>query len=227
MPDADPSPRAPAPGWPSDELVLAGVERAERHDARASRAVPVWTILEHLDVRRRSHVARHVAARLVALAQEGWLARSRRHGVLTWTLTPAGERRLADARRAERLPALGESPQHRAWRNARTAAAQEIERFSGDVRELLERAASLLERDPAPHSDAWLELGEALQRACRCVASASYCLREWAEPDDALADVDERIDPTDEQLAPDERARRRARRAGRRNIRLWDERAGA
>jgi hypothetical protein len=121
------------------------------------------------------------------------------------------------------LAALPESPQHRAWQNARTAAAQEIGRFRESARERLERAARLLEAEPPPRSDAWLELAEELQRACRRVASATYCLYEWAEPDDDRADVDAHTDPDDDALDADERARRRARRAGRRNVRLWDD----
>ncbi|HLH13363.1 MAG TPA: hypothetical protein VKV16_01135, partial [Solirubrobacteraceae bacterium] len=120
-----PAPAGPHPARPTDELVLAAVERAARHDARGCPAVPVWTILEHLDVRRRSAVARHVRTRLDALAAAGLLESARRHGVATWALTAAGVRRLRLARRAGRQPVLSESPQHRAWRAARTAAAQE------------------------------------------------------------------------------------------------------
>jgi hypothetical protein len=53
------------------------------------------------------------------------------------------------------------------------------------------------------------------------VGSASYCLREWAEPDEDFPDHDARIDAGDEELDPEERNRRRFLRQGRRNIRLW------
>ncbi|MGO9322391.1 MAG: hypothetical protein ACLQBY_16540 [Solirubrobacteraceae bacterium] len=218
--------RATRSAAPSDELVLAAVERAGRHQARDTPAVPVWAILEHLAVPRRSGAARHVRERLGALHAAGWLERSRRHSVPTWALSDAGLAHLRRARRDGALPALPESPQHRAWRDARTAAAQEIERFRASVRERVARAALLLDAEEPPHSDAWLELAEELQRACRRLGSASHCLYEWVEPDDAHADVDEHVEPADEQLDPSERAVRRARRAGRRNIRLWDERRG-
>jgi hypothetical protein len=206
----------------SDELVLAAVERASRHQARDIPAVPVWAILEHLALPRRSAAARDARERLDALRAAGLLECARRHGVPTWALSAAGTAHLQVARRAGLLPALPESPQHRAWRNARTAAAQEIGRFREAAHVRLERAARLLEAEPPP-SDAWLDLAEELQRACRRLASATYCLCEWAEPDDERADIDERTAPEDEELAADERARRRARRAGRRNIRLWDD----
>jgi hypothetical protein len=227
MPEGDSPPReTTAPALPSDELVLAALERAGRHQGRDSLAVPMWTILEHLALPRRSAGARHVAARLAVMDAAGWLERSRRHGVSTWELAGAGARELRRARRAGDVPELPESPQHRAWRLARVAALQEIERFRTDVGERLGEATALLDGDAPPHSDAWLELAEQLQRACRRLASASYCLYEWAEPDDAHADIDEHAEATDTEVEPHERARRRARRAGRRNVRLWEERSG-
>jgi hypothetical protein len=133
-------------------------------------------------------------------------------------------RHLRRARRdGDGVPPLPESPQHRAWRNARTAAAEELERFRASLRERLRRAELLLDAEPPPHSDAWLELAQELQRACRRVASASHCLYEWSEPDDERPDVDQRSEPGDAELDEDERARRQARRAGRRNLRLWDD----
>jgi hypothetical protein len=208
---------------PPDELVLAAIERAARHQARDTTAVPVWAILDHLAASPRSAAARHVRTRLDVLRAAGWLEHSRRHSAPTWALTAGGQRRLRRARRAGELPALPESPQIRAWRHARIVAAQEIERFRAGMRELVARAALLLDAEQPPHSDAWLELAEELQRACRRLASASHCLYEWAEPDDARADVDEHLEPDDAQLDAGERAVRRARRAGRRNIRLWND----
>ncbi|HTA32749.1 MAG TPA: hypothetical protein VK721_04925 [Solirubrobacteraceae bacterium] len=224
MPDPDPHTRTTQFARPPDELVLAAIERAARHQPRHRPAVPVWAILEHLALRPRSAPARHVRTRLDALHAAGSLDCVRRHGVATWALTSAGRRRLRRAVSAGELPPLPESPQHRAWRNARVAAAQELERFRRLLRERIERAAALLDADPAPHSDAWLEIADELQRACRRLASASHCLYEWAEPDDSRADIDEHREPADRRLTPAQRKLTRARRAGRRNILLWDAR---
>ncbi|HSZ06835.1 MAG TPA: hypothetical protein VK778_16730 [Solirubrobacteraceae bacterium] len=221
-----PNPRATTADAPSDELVLAAIERAARHRARDTPAVPVWAIFEHLAVPQRSAAARRVRERLEALRADGQLERSRRHGVVTWALSGTGLRHLRLARRAGGVPALPQSPQHLAWQVAHTAGAQEIERFRASLRERLDEAALLLDAREPPHSDVWLELAEELQRACRRVASASHCLNEWAEPDDERADVDELLDPGDVELDPTQRARRRARRAGRRNIRLWNDASG-
>jgi len=209
---------------PSAEAVLAAIERAARHRARETGAVPAWAITEHLDVPRRSQRARRARTHLEALEAAGSLETSRRHGVTMWELTAVGRRRLRAARAAGRVPDLPESPQHRAWRNARTAAANEIERFTRRLSADLDQAARLLEADPPARSDAWFELGERIQRAAWRLASAGYCLREWSEPDDSRADIDDRVEPGDEKLDSAELARRRARRLGRRNITLWDER---
>jgi hypothetical protein len=216
----------PAPAGPCDELLLAAVERAGRHRATDATAVPVWTILEHLDIARRSADARRVHARLEVMGDGGWLLRTRRHGVPVWQLSRQGRRRLRRAIRANAVPALPESPQHRAWRNARISAAQEIDRFRADLLEQIGAATTLLSADARSHSDAWFQLAERLSRAGRLVGSASHCLYEWPEPDDARPDVDEGIDPGDGDLALEMLERLRALRAGRRNVALWQRAQG-
>lgn len=205
-----------------DPLVLAAIERAERHHPHDPPGVLVGHVYAHLSVAKRSASARRVRASLDALETAGSLVHSRRHGIQTWALTSSGRRRLTRARRAGSVPELPESPQHRAWRDAKTGAAQEIDHFLQRVHDALDEAMLLLDADPAAASDAWFELGERLHRDCRNLGSATYCLREWSEPDDAHADIDDQRDPSDEQYDPDERTKRRARRAGRRNIQLWD-----
>ncbi len=205
-----------------DELVLAAIGRADLHGARDTPGVPVWAIYDHLDYPRRSMRARRVRSQLDALEADGFLERSRRHGVQIWVLTRSGRRRLRRAHLAGNVPQLPESPQHRAWHNARTVAAQEIDRFRQSLRESLGEAMSLLDAEPPADSDAWFELCERLHRAARRLGSASYCLHEWIEPDDERADIDDHRGPSDEQLAPDEQKRTRARRQGRRKTRLWE-----
>jgi hypothetical protein len=225
MPAADRHAHPERPAVPSDELVLAAIERAERHQLRDARGVPAWAILDQLALSPRSAAARHLRSRLPAMRASGWLECSRRHSAPTWSLTASGLRRLRRVQRSGALAALPESPQHRAWRGARTVAAHEIERFRAGLAVRVTRAALLLDAEPPPHSDAWLELAEELQRACRRLASASHCLYEWAEPDDARADIDRQLEPSDTQFEPGARAVRRARRAGRRNVRLWNDQA--
>jgi ribosome-binding protein aMBF1 (putative translation factor) len=207
----------------SDVLVLAAIDRAERHRGRDVPGVPIWTVLGHVDVAARSKRAREVRLRLDALVAAGSLERALRHGVPVWVLTTRGRRRLSRARRAGRVPILPESPQHRAWREAQGLAERRVEGFRLDLRELVEHACELLDAPvPGPPSDAWFEAGERLRRACRRLGSASYCLWEWREPEDARADIDSHGERGDRAFDPRERAKRRARRRGRRDMLLWD-----
>lgn len=209
----------------NDALALAAVDRAVRHDqARASSPAPAWAVYEHAGVSRRSRAGRELRARLAALDGSA-LLRRRRSGVETWELTARGKRRLSRLRAKGELPELPESPQHRAWRETRALAGERIEGFRLALLHDVEYARELLADSPAagrPSSDVWLELGERLHDGCRRLGLAAYCVYEWVEPDDLRADVDLRADPGDEAFAPKERYRRRARRSGRRNTRLWD-----
>jgi hypothetical protein len=241
MSDSDPEPKpagrggarcersaAAAPAAPISEIdVLAAVQRAERHRAGRSPGVPAWQILEHLLLPRRSAAARAVRARLGALAADGLLLRSRRHGVEALAIAPAGEQRLARARARGEEVVLPESPQHRAWRNARRTAEQEIDRLRAELQDLLSAAARGLAAEPPPASDEWFELAEALHGAARRLGAASHCLREWREPGDERADVDDHREPGDERLPERRREELRALRAGRRNARLWSDREPA
>jgi hypothetical protein len=206
---------------PTDELVLAALGRALAHGQGERELVRLATILEHLAAPPRGATARQVSARLAGLALDGWLYRSRRSGTPAWSLTDAGRERLRRMRAEGALRALPESPQHRAWRNARRSAGEEIDRFRGGLGELIARAAALLQAPQPPASDRWFALGADLERACWRLGSASHCLYEWREPPDQRADVDDHRERGDARLAPDERERARARRRGRRNTGLW------
>lgn len=138
-------------------------------------------------------------------------------GVDVWALAPGGRGRLQGAGGMD----LPESPQHREWRNARALAAQEIERFRVSLHDALTEASALL--DGMSDSDAWFELAEGLRHAARRLGSATYCLYEWGEPSDDRADIDDHVSPADSALDPSERRSREARRAGRRNPRLWSD----
>ena len=114
-----------------DELILAALGRAIRHRG-GERYPPAGPIYAHLDIPSRSGSARHVYRRLLALAAAGVLERSRRLDFTVWSLTSTGKRRLSRALRAG-IVELPESPQHRAWRDARTLAAREIDRIRDEL----------------------------------------------------------------------------------------------
>jgi len=220
QPQEEPTMITPAVEVP-DSLVLAAIERAALHRADGETAVPAWAITEHLGIPRRS---RHVRVQLAALEAAGAIERSRRHGIAVLSLTSAGKRRLARARRAGTIE-LPESPQHAKWRNTRTLAGQEIERCHRAARDAVKAATEMLDApvSAGPGSDGWFEMAERLRRACWRLGSATYCLREWPEPSDARADVDERLEPHERTLDVVERTRLRARRQGRRGFTGWRE----
>ena len=156
------------------------------------------------------------------------LASSRAHGRTSWRPGPGGRARLRALRSAGMAPALPESPQHRAWREARAAARARIGVFRVQLADAARELETLAARDPPPASDALLALGAGVADRARRLASAVHCLHEWHEPDDAHADVD----TIDQPAAPAAAlgaasfltaSRLGALRAGRRNVRLWDE----
>jgi hypothetical protein len=106
------------------------------------------------------------------------------------------------------------------WRRAHTAAGERIEGFREQVRHAVAEAAGLLDAE-STGSDAWFAAAEELYSACRQLGTAVYCLREWQEPDDARADVDDGCEPGDDQLDPDERGRVWRLRSGRRSVWQW------
>lgn len=202
-----------------DAMILAAIDRAARHWPHGEE-VSKNEIYDHLAVPSRSGPARHVHRRLAALEAAGFLERSSRNGVEVFELTSSGRRQLRDAQRIEEV-VLPESPQHRAWRNARSLAGQEIERFRCEFRVCLMDAIGFLDGDSPAPSDAFFELADPLRFQCRRLASAIYCLSEWAEPDDRTADVDERLEPGERKLPSKRRAQLCMMRGGRRNTWSW------
>ena len=90
-----------------------------------------------------------------------------------WRLTPIGERHLAEARNADQVAALPESPQHRCWRTAR-AAAERIDRFRSLLSAAIQEAHNAELEVNAPPSATWLALSERLAAAACLVGSATY-----------------------------------------------------
>jgi hypothetical protein len=127
---------------------------------------------------------------LDALRLAGLLRNSRRHGLNMIGITSAGRHALDEARTAGKAIKMPESPQHRRWRHAHGVAADRIDGFRQQVRDALDEAGRLLDIEHVP-SDVWFGLAGRLKTECWQLGSATYCLREWPEPDDTRADIDE------------------------------------
>ena len=172
-----------------DELILAAIERAARHGAEE-----VWIAVvgEHLGFAHTPHNTRRLRIRLEELrVKERCLERHDRYGREYWSLTATGESWLKALRHEGRLGELPESPQHREWRHAREAARRRGGDFRGLATDTVEEAQTALTSYVSPDAATWLRLSERLAAALWLLGSATYCLEEWAEPDDARADIDD------------------------------------
>jgi hypothetical protein len=173
---------------PSPELVLAATERAERHNRGRKRGISRAAIQEHLGLTPGSPTTRQLRPIWEALQTGGLVEEVRRQGIVMWALTEAGYAQLVNRGEVGTLP---ESPQHRRWREARSAACDRIDVLQDELRLALNEASELLDcGGDQGSSGKWYEFAQRLQHACRVVASATYCLREWDEPDDSHADID-------------------------------------
>jgi hypothetical protein len=172
----------------SDAQILAAIDRAEAHDRNQIPDAARWDIAAHLGFVHNSWTTRRLRPQIDALKSAGRIRDVRRLGLDLVALTSAGRRTLGKTRNVGEI-SLPESPQHRTWRHSRTVASDRINSFREALRTSVAELGGLLDTGQAP-SDAWFEFGKRLSAECRRLGSATYCLSEWAEPDDASADVD-------------------------------------
>ena len=183
------SPTPTSEELPSEERLLAAIDRAYRHRRRrANPGVRLASVKEHLGLAAGSASTRRLRPIWDGLHAAGLIEPSAPRSQRLWRLTSTGVERLQEARQGGELE-LPESPQHRDWREARSAASEQIAGFRDELRAALADTADLLVIEPPAESDSWREAGERLQRACSRVSWAVYCLSEWAEPDDGKADI--------------------------------------
>lgn len=176
---------------PSEDLVLAAIERAQRHQRGQARGVILSTLIEHLDLPRGSATSRRLRPKLDALIVGGTVQESTRRSITAWTITEQGRRQLDAVRRAGDLSDLPEAPQHREWRRARAAATERIDDFRLELSTALDAARALLDAaSPAATSEDWFVVCDQLREASWRLGSATYCLCEWPEPSDAVADIE-------------------------------------
>lgn len=168
-----------------DALILAALKRAELHDRHDEPGASYHSVVDHLGLKMGPSTGHKLRPRFRAMLAAGLLEQRKRHGAVVYEATARG-RRVLEASGDVVLP---ESPQHRHWREARAQATGRIQGFRGDLNVLLGEAASFANN--ATDSEAWFTIGERLVRACKRLGSATYCLREWGEPSDDAADIDQ------------------------------------
>jgi hypothetical protein len=186
----------------SNAQILAAIHRAEVHDEQddASRA----DIAAHLGFVHNSSTTKRLRPQIEALKAAGHIRDVRRNGLDLLALIAAGRHAL-EGTQSSGAVILPESPQHRKWRHSHAMAGDRIDGFREALRASMAEVGALLDSQQTP-SEAWFELGRRLSAECKRLGSATYCLFEWAEPDDARADVDEVL--------------------GRRNVWGWDNKYG-
>ncbi|HUA74363.1 MAG TPA: hypothetical protein VL988_06370 [Solirubrobacteraceae bacterium] len=193
-------PSEPTSEAPSEAQVLAAIERALAHRRLPQQPGVLFSVVkDHLELGR--HDTRRLRPLWERLHTRGLIEVSTHQSLTLWDLTSAGKRRLTIARRDGPIE-LPESPQHREWRTAREAGERRIGRLRDELETALDQTRTLLATEPRD-SDVWFAASRELQRACYRLGSATYCLFEWAEPNDSEADL-----PLESQL-------------GRRDYRSW------
>lgn len=178
-----------------DLIVLSAIERAELHDRRGGAASGAYRsdVVRHLGFEWHSGAARSLLEQLKSLEADRYVelgTKIRERSIVR--LTRRGLTHLQRARREqvfEALPnALPESPQHRAWREAHEAASEGFDHFLVSATAWVQEAETVLMRPDGGSSEELMQLGDRLHREFWRLASATYCLREWAEPHDSHPD---------------------------------------
>lgn len=177
----------------TDGFILAALERAALHEQEEE--VPTSVLMEHLGFEWAPPTNRLFFPRLEELRKAGLLTSRERRGEPLWSLTSVGRKRLAEERESDEVGDLPESPQHRVWRHAREQAAVRIEGFRDELTQVNQQAYDLLYQPQPATSDEWFALSERLRWGAWRFGSATYCLTEWPEPDDAMPDPDENPGP--------------------------------
>jgi hypothetical protein len=175
----------------SDALVLAAMDRAQRHNPNGYDYGVLWSrLVEHLGFIHAPATTFKLRPQLSRLRAAGLVEHHKARGYTVWRLTSDGRKQLAKARRKREDLRLPESPQHRLWREARATAAGRIEGIREQLHGTLSEASNLLDADSGD-SDAWFDLCRRLLKRCERYGSMTYCVREWPEPDDAHADIED------------------------------------
>jgi hypothetical protein len=174
----------------SDALLLAAIDRAQRHSSHGPDAGVHWgEVLNHLGFAHTGAATHKLRPQADALLARGLIEPLKRNGRPVIRLTSSGRKRLAKARRTDREALdLPEAPQHREWRRKQTSAAEQIDSVRDDLRGALSEASRLID---SGDSDAWFALGKRINVLAHRLGTAIYCAHEWREPDDAQADIDE------------------------------------
>jgi len=175
----------------SDAVVLAALDRAQRHSTHGYDRGVLWSDLaEHLGFVHSAPTTFKLRPRVSRLRAASLVEHRKASGFTLWRLTSDGRKQLAKARQKREDLTLPEAPQHRLWREAQATAAERIDGLRAQMRGTLSQASKLLDSDGGD-SDAWFDLRSRFVSRCERLGAATYSLREWREPDEGHADLDD------------------------------------
>ena len=90
-----PAPKRTRDELPSDELILAAIDRAERHRHKPENGgLLLSSIKAHLGLPHNSWTTRLLRPQLEAFESAGLVEQLRRRGSVLWTLTDSGRRQV-------------------------------------------------------------------------------------------------------------------------------------
>jgi len=170
--------------------MLAAIRRAESHSHSHARGASWSEIVRHLGLPQGSPRVGGIRIQVDELVATGALECSVGIGHKRWNVTAKGRRRLSRAQGQGRSPELPEAPQHRVWRTSSEEAKERIDGLAIQVQQTLTRGQQLIKGGKGTARD-WAGLSMTLRRQCAQLAWAIYCIHEWLEPDDTIADVPE------------------------------------
>ncbi len=112
-----PAQKATPAEMPSEDLVLAAIDRAYRHRTnQRNPGVLLVDVKEHLGLDRTGASTVRLRPTWENLQTLGLIEQTHQSNRILWRLTDAGHKRLQAGRQTSDL-SLPESPQHRRWRN--------------------------------------------------------------------------------------------------------------
>ena len=112
----------------SDGLVLAAIDRAERHAEQEGEGAGTRVIADHLGFRHGFRTKRGLRPHIDALIEAGDLLRLGSGANARWVVADGGRRRVARGFQAGEI-VLSEAPQHRVWWHARENVTRRISGF--------------------------------------------------------------------------------------------------
>jgi hypothetical protein len=169
-----------------DALILSVLARAELHDGRDEPGIHYSFVVDHLGLVMGPSTGHKLRPRFRAMEAASLITGFKRHGSVVYKANSEGKSHAQGCGRC-RVAGVAAAPRLARGPRRRREAHPGLLRRAGRA----PREGTALLADDATDSEAWFAFGERLGKAYKRLGSATYCLREWAEPSDDTADIDD------------------------------------